>query len=88
MTLLKHGSPAVSTLPRIYPTPPDVTFDGGRLCPVGICHAPLHPETGGWACTACPARWDVWGEHGSWSDADLLTLAMAVGVVRSTEVTR
>lgn len=88
MTLLRHDSPTVLTLPQLYPTPPDVTFDGGRLCPVDICHAPLRRDFDGLACTTCPARWDVRGEHGSWSDTDLLALALAAGVVPSTEVTR
>jgi hypothetical protein len=74
---------AVRGLRELYPVPPHVTFVGGRLCPIDVCHAPLRRiGAAGWACTDCPARWDMKGEHGQWSDADLLALALAVGVVR------
>lgn len=77
---------ALNGLPELYAAPPNVAFRDGRLCPIDICHAPLRPNETGWTCTDCPGRWDVRGEHGQWNDeqwssADLLALALAVGVV-------
>jgi hypothetical protein len=87
MTLTTDGRQvALSSLRELYAVPPNVTFQDGLLCPIDICHAPLRRNETGWTCTDCPARWDVRGEHGQWStgqwsDADLLALALAVGVV-------
>src|SRR4051794_10271620 len=72
---------ATAALRALYPAPPDITFDGGLLCPVDICHAPLHHDAVGWKCTGCPGRWDRKGGHGSWDENVVVALAREVGVI-------
>jgi hypothetical protein len=84
MTLTtKDRQLALNGLRELSAVPPSLTFEGGRLCPIDICHASLRRDETGWTCTDCPARWDIRCEHGQWNDADLLALARAVGVFRS-----
>lgn len=60
---------------RCHPTPVEVRFDGGRLCPHDA--APLHAELAGLVCHECLAWWDVSGRHGRWLAGHAATPAAA-----------
>lgn len=82
MTVVNNPAGREVVVHELYPVLPDVAFErDGRFCPISVCHAPLRLLDGEWSCSDCPAHWDIRGEHGTWTDADLLAVAAAAGVV-------
>lgn len=82
MTVVNNPAGREVVVRELYPVLPDVAFErDGRFCPISVCHAPLRLVDGEWSCSDCPAHWDIRGEHGTWTDADLLAVAAAAGVV-------